>query len=208
MKPKGSFCIVLGLLLIAAALFLTTHNLLEERQAQLSAQRAAERLDDLLPSPEPEPSSPLPPEEVEIPDYLLDPTREMPVEEVDGLAYVGVLRIPSLDLELPVLSQWSDGALKTAPCRYSGSAYLDNLVICAHNYKSHFGRLSQIQMGAEIIFTDLDGNLFRYETAALETLSPADVEEMTAGEWPLSLFTCTLGGQSRLTLRCDRVEEG
>ena len=32
------------------------------------------------------------------------------------------------------------------------------------------------------------------------------VEEMTAGEYDLTLFTCTYGGQSRVTVRCDREE--
>ena len=30
-----------------------------------------------------------------------------------------------------------------------------------------------------------------------------DVEGMLSGDWPLSLYTCTFGGQSRLTVRCD-----
>ena len=29
---------------------------------------------------------------------------------------------------------------------------------------------------------------------------------MTAGDFDLTLFTCTYGGKSRVTLRCDRVE--
>ena len=31
------------------------------------------------------------------------------------------------------------------------------------------------------------------------------IEEMAAGDWDLTLFTCTLGGQARLTLRCTQV---
>jgi len=42
--------------------------------------------------------------------------------------------------------------------------------------------------------------------AAREVLLPTAVEEMTAGEWDLTLFTCTLGGRSRVTVRCELVE--
>ena len=42
---------------------------------------------------------------------------------------------------------------------------------------------------------------------ALEILQPTAVEEMTAGEFDLTLFTCTYGGKSRVTVRYDRVAE-
>lgn len=38
-------------------------------------------------------------------------------------------------------------------------------------------------------------------------LQPTAVEEMTSGEWPLSLFTCTIGGKLRVTVRCDLIGE-
>ena len=40
----------------------------------------------------------------------------------------------------------------------------------------------------------------------MELLDGAAGEEREAGEWELSLFTGTYGGQTRLTLRC--VEQG
>jgi len=41
----------------------------------------------------------------------------------------------------------------------------------------------------------------------VETLMPTDIKEMTSGEFDLTLFTCTVGGQYRVTVRCDRVDE-
>ena len=76
------------------------------------------------------------------------------------------------------------------------------MVIAAHNYRSHFGRLKDLPQGEEVIFTDMDGNVFRYRTAEMEILSPFAVEEMTSGDWDMTLFTCTVGGQSRVTVRC------
>ena len=131
---------------------------------------------------------------------------EMPVKTVDGIEIVGILRIPALELELPIISQWSYPDLQTAPCRYSGSAYLNNLILCGHNYSSHFGRLKELREGDIITFTDMDGNLFTYEMAERETLMPTSIEEMTSGDWDLTLFTCTVGGQSRVTVRCTLVE--
>lgn len=194
MKNKGKHLILLGLLLIAAALLLTGYNLYDALRAARAADQAAAKLEALLPETAPN-----------TPDYLLHPEMEMPVQEIDGVGYIGTLRVPALGLELPVISQWSYPMLKRAPCRYVGSAYLDNLVIAAHNYNSHFGGLKKLSPGDAITFTDVDGNVFCYEVAALETLAPTAIEEMTDGGYALTLFTCTPGGASRVTVRCDRT---
>lgn len=212
MKRKGSILITLGLLLMAAALLLTGYNLYDQQRAARSAAQAAAQLDALLPTaamPEdnagalPGQTAPILPEsEREIPDYLLNPDMEMPTETVDGVEYIGILQIPALELELPIISQWSDSALKKAPCRYSGSAYTGSLILAGHNYTSHFGKLRKLHTGDSVIFTDLAGNVFRYQVAELEVLQATDLEGMEAGDWSLTLFTCTAGRQSRIAIRC------
>ena len=215
-KNKGMFWILAGLLLIVAALFLSAYNLHDERRAEQSAMQAVDRLEEVLsPEMDAEPSveraeegeTPVHDEETVIPDYILSPDMEMPVETVDGIDYIGVLRVPVLELELPVISQWGYPSLKIAPCRYGGSAYLDDLVLCAHNYSSHFGNLKTLQPGDAVTFTDMDGNEFHYEVAEVETLQPGAVEEMESGDWDLTLFTCTIGGRKRVTVRCERIGE-
>ena len=197
-------------MLLAAALFLTSYNLWSDARASVSANMVLEQLNPdiqentgmslpTLPSGESL-------EEAYIPDYILNPEMDMPEEEVDGQKYIGVLRIPALSLELPVISGWSYSGLKESPCRYVSSAYLNNMVIVAHNYFSHFGHLKNLSQGDEITFTDVDGNMFRYEVIEFETLSPFAIEEMTGGNWDLTLFTCTVGGQYRVTVRCVRAE--
>ena len=144
---------------------------------------------------------------MEVPYYVLNPNTPMPEQEIDGISYIGVLEIPTLGLELPVISQWSSANARTAPCRYAGSVYLDDLVICAHNYASHFGKLSNLFIGDRIAFTDMEGNRFVNELLELEVLEATQIEEMCSGDWDLTLFTCTVGGQSRVTLRCGKISE-
>ena len=202
-KKKGTWLMTGGLLLIAAALFLTCFNLWDERRATNSAGEALRELEAVRP----EEAEATEPGEAEIPAYLLDPGREMPAVEVDGGRYIGVLEVPSLGLELPVMETWSYPNLRVAPCRYSGSAYQDDMIVAAHNYKTHFGQLKELRPGDEVRFTDTEGHVFRYAVAELETLGKYDVEEMTSGDWDLTLFTCTYGGQSRVTVRCLRTAE-
>lgn len=194
-----------GLLLMAAALGLTGYNLWDDWRASASVEHVMEQMPEPAAPPAPL-SAAADPNEVEIPDYLLNPAMEMPTVEVDGSAYIGTLEIPSLDISLPILSEWSDANLRIAPCRYSGTAYQGNFVIAGHNYRRHFGPLGRIVPGAEIQFTDVDGNRFRYSVVETQVLVPTAIEEMVADEWDLTLFTCTLGGRTRLTVRCEAVE--
>lgn len=208
--------ITIGLLLIAAALFLVSYNLYDELRAEQSARQAVTQLDAYLPA-EAAPEAPsdsagdqeslVSDERTVIPDYVLSPNMEMPVETINGIDFIGVLRIPALELELPIISEWNYPNLKTAPCRYSGSAYLNNLIICGHNYTSHFGTLKNLWEGDIATFTDIDGNVFIYKMVERETLNPTDIEGMESGNWDLTLFTCTVGGQSRVTIRFELEED-
>lgn len=193
-RGRGTVWINAGLLLIAAALFLSAYNEWESHEARDSARQVIAQLCDALPTEAGEPTT------------LPDVRREMPVKTINGRDYIGVLSIPSLELELPVISQWDYPALKVAPCRYSGSLYQDNLIICAHNYASHFGKLKELQPGDIVLFTDMDEHVVTFQMVERETLNPMDAEGMEAGDWDLTLFTCTIDGQTRVTIRLERVE--
>lgn len=138
-----------------------------------------------------------------LPLYLLDPGREMPEKVMEGKGYIGMLEIPSLGRKLPVMSVWTEENLQKAPCRYSGSAYMQNLVIAGHNYRAHFSGIGNLKKGDSVIFTDMDGNRFFYEVSEIEILEAEETERMTENWWALTLFTCTAGGQRRIAVRCD-----
>lgn len=199
---KGNGLILLGLLMMLGAGGLAIRNEYDDNRAQQSAEAVLEQLRGEWTDRETLQEETEPPA-----DCSRKPAGEMPIEMIDGRPYIGVLAIPALDLELPVIGIWNDSDLRRAPCRYSGSAYSDDLVIAAHNYRSHFGNLKNLRAGDRIILTDMAGNVFTYEVSVLETLQPTAVEEMTSGRWPLSLFTCTAGGKLRVTVRCGLVGE-
>lgn len=180
MKRKaGTILIIAGTALIIGALFLFLYNNLEDLHA---AGNAAQILSEL-----------------EFADEQTESNAEHPQD------YAGKLDIPALGLELPVLSDWSYKKMKTAPCLYSGSLEEENLVIMGHNYKSHFGRLASLSEGDEVYFTDSGGTVFKYRVEAVEVLAADAVKDMTDGTFPLTLFSCTWDGKSRVTVRCQRV---
>jgi sortase A len=105
-----------------------------------------------------------------------------------------------------VQAQWSYPALRQSPCVFSGSAQDGNLVVAAHNYSAHFGRLAQLRQGQTVRYTDGRGLTYTYQVAEITTLAPTAVDEMTSSDgWDLTMFTCTLGGQQRVTVRCTRT---
>ena len=208
----GRFFTGAGLILVAGAVLLLMYNLWDSRRAEESQE---EILAEYLSENKKASEVPADPDgeaadSQDIPDYMLNPDMEMPeftLSSLGDISCIGILEIPALDLQMPVISEWSYPALRLAPCRYTGSAYKGDLVIAAHNYQSHFGRLKTLSTGSEVIFTDAVGNRFVYQVAVIEALTPWSVEDMTSGEWPLSLFTCTLDSQNRVTVRCEYSEQ-
>ena len=203
MKHKfGTLLMLLGSALILSALALFLYNQREAAQAEESAAVLLPRLvEEVSRIEETQPLQP------EIPAQLLTPEQEkMPETVIEGNSYIGYLSLPTLDLELPIMSDWSMENLRIAPCRYYGSLRGNDLVLLAHNYDRHFGRLGKLNEGDQVLFTDMNGVTTEYEVIAQDILDPYAVEEMTSGEFDLTLFTCTYGGKSRVTVYCDRVK--
>lgn len=194
-RKAGTVCIILGAALILAALSLFLWNQKEDA-------KAGDAVEEVLPQVVEEIEAAIEDETV-IPDPY---TPEMTEVEIDGYLYVGYISIPALELELPVMSEWDYTRLKIAPCRYCGSTKTDDLVIAAHNYTRHFGNIKNLSVGDTVYFTDMDGVVSIYEVVEIDILDPTAVEEMTGSGFGLTLFTCTYGGQSRVTVRCDQRE--
>ena len=199
----GSVIMVIGVWIVASGLGLSGYNLWDNYRAGV---RADAVLDAVVRHQE-EASTANPNEAQDtLSELSTDSDRDLSMLEVDGQRYIGTVSIPAIDVALMVQENWDLALLKISPCRYMGSPYRGNLIICAHNYTTHFGRLKDLLPGDEVIFTDVDGNKFRYTVVELETIAGTAVEEMKSGMWDLTLFTCTLGGQARVTVRCDLLE--
>lgn len=135
-------------------------------------------------------------------EYYENADNEMAYVNIEDNSYIGILSIPRYNLELPVMKEWSYDRLQISPCLYSGTVYKHNMVIAAHNYYSHFGNISGLNKGDEVIFKSIDNIVVEYTVSQVDTLDPYAVEEMCNSKYDLTLFTCTWGGQRRVTVRC------
>ena len=206
MKRLGKYCMILGALMLVSALVLFLYNRQEAARAKAAADPLMPQLMEQI--------------QQNADDYVTEPTipvdlpqigpetapSAMKTVEIDGHAYIGYLTIPRLNLELPMMADWSYPQLRIAPCRYAGTIAGEDLVLMAHNYARHFGKISTLTPGDPVYFTDMDGVVTAYQVVASDVLQPQAVEEMTAGLYDLTLFTCTYGGKTRVTVYCDRAD--
>jgi sortase A len=204
-RKLGNLFMGLGLLLLAAALALFCWNRWDAHRAaayveEVLPQLAAQVEENVTKRQEAQDTETEPDDLPILPTIEEEPT----LVTIDGVDYLGWVTIPDLGLELPVAWQWSYPQLRQTPCRYTGTVAENNLVIAAHNYDRHFGKLSSLTGGEIVYFTDGNGTTIAYEVVAVDILAPTDIEDMTAGEYDLTLFTCTYGGKSRVTVRCMR----
>lgn len=191
-RKVGITFITLGLCLILFAVGLIFYNNYENKKAQEQSDKLINSLMDIANDKQAGGET--------------DPfDEEMKVVDIDGYGYIGYLSIPELGLNLPVMSEWDYARLKIAPCRYYGSTKTDNLVICAHNYRSHFGYIRRLNTDTTIIFTDMEGIQNAYTVTSVEILQPRDSEKVKDTGDDLILYTCTYGGRTRVVVRCTKV---
>ena len=205
-KKHGWCCVILGTALLIAALSLVFYNTQENKKGGEAAMEVLSELKDNIPEPPTELFTETAKGEDIYSEYNIEPqtSAQETIMTIDEHGYIGIISIPELGLELPVMSDWSYQNLKISPCRYKGTVFGGDMIIAAHNYRSHFGRLSELSGSETIVFTAADGRVYNYEISQITELDGKDIKGMdfgSADSWDLTLFTCTLGGRSRITVR-------
>lgn len=197
-QKRGWLLVFLGLCMVIASMFM--HTTLENQDA-LAGENAAILLQQLQLSRTSLPANNL---QWEAP---AKPVTEMAEKDYLGYSMIGTLRIRDLGMELPILSTWSYELLDIAPCRYAGSLPGENMILMGHNYKSHFTPLHRISEGTGVEFEDVNGVVFHFTVEQTEILHENQVDQLFS-EHPLTLFTCTAGGQNRIVVRCAAEKNG
>ncbi len=231
-KKLGVLSMLLGVAMIVSAIGLIYYNRNEEEQAAAASNEVIPLVQSYIQSDDSELVESLPVaslEDVEVPgqpeqpeqtEHYVAPDIQVQVSEntyrpidtsvvyvarINGYDYIGYLTIPALGLDLPVMANWSYGRLKTAPCRYTGLHYSDDMVIAAHNYKRHFGDIITLKPGDVVVFTDMQGLQLVYTVTLTEIIAADAIDLMVGSGHDLTLFTCTYGGANRVAVRCDRA---
>ena len=132
----------------------------------------------------------------------------------DGTEYysIGVINIPSINVNYPILSTYSDSLLKIAPCKFHGPNpnQVGNLCIAGHNYRNSkfFSKVPKLENGDIIEITDLSGNTVTYAVYDKFIVNPDQLEctsQLTGGRREITLITCTDDNKQRHIIKAREI---
>ena len=207
-KRVGIAFLVTGAALLIAALLLFLYNEREDAHAGEASGAALSAIQEAIADKNQPPMLELSEkEETEPTEETISEPTELTIVNIDGNDYIGYISIPAFELELPIMADWSMEKLQTAPCLQYGSPLTNDAVIAGHNYKQHFRALHEIEAGETVTFTDMNGYSIEYAVQEVKTIDPRSVYEVIDSEYDLILYTCNIGGQTRVIACCDRVKK-
>ncbi|MFI3325757.1 MAG: sortase [Clostridia bacterium] len=202
MKSKNKLykiLILLGVICIFCAVLLLVKNEQIELNAQSYNESAVEQIKQEIENSQ---------EEI-VEDFYEIPSEEFSYEElptettIENETYIGVLYFYSLDLELAVQSDWSYEKLSNTPCVYQEEPFS----IAGHNYTSHFGKISNLEIDDLVLFTDMSGEEFVFTVVSNTIVNETNIEALEDATYDLTLFTCNYYNNSeRILIRLNLLD--
>ena len=132
--------------------------------------------------------------------------------EYNGYNIVGIIKIPTINIEYPILDKTSDKAREVAITRFWGNNVNDigNLTMAGHNYLdgTMFGKTKKLNIGDKIEMTDLTGKTIEYAIFSKYVIDPNDVEcvkSVQGNTREITLLTCTNGRSNRLVIKAREI---
>lgn len=128
----------------------------------------------------------------------------------DGTEYytIGIVNIPKINVNYPILSETTEELLKISPCKFWGPApnEVGNLCIVGHNYRNSkfFSKVPNLEIGDIIEITDLAGTTIIYEIYDKYIVEPEDVSctsQLVGNEKHVTLITCTNDNKQRWIIK-------
>ncbi len=123
---------------------------------------------------------------------------KVPGIRMEDYNVVGVLKIPKIKVEYPILERVTKRSLEIAVAQLDTQRGINNpgnTTILGHNYRNNlfFAKLHLLTNGDKIMVTDMTGRVITYEVYEVATRKPSDtsyVSRDTDGNVEISLSTC------------------
>ncbi len=133
---------------------------------------------------------------------------------IENNTIIGIINVPKINLEYPILSTTTKENMKTSITRFSGGNVNEsgNLALAGHNNYDNtmFGKIDELVIGDKIYLTDLQKNTIEYEINSIFITDPNDVsilETKDKNKKEITLITCKNGNKSRLILKAKEVKK-
>lgn len=129
-------------------------------------------------------------------------------EEYKGYEVIARLEIPKIEVNTPVLANYSKQALYECVTKFWGGEpnQIGNFCIAGHNYgpENMFQKIKNLNINDEIYLTDINRNKMKYTIYDIYTVLPNDTKclsQRTNGEIELTLITCTFDSEKRIIIK-------
>lgn len=180
-----------GILLVAAAVAMVIVSAVSEKNARENARELVAQMREVMPSAK---------------DGEEDDREDvrMPVLELDGADFAGIIELPLYKTELPVGASWDKRDVKKYPCRYTGSIYDGSLIIGGVGSAGQFDFMENVTCGDLVYVTDTAGARFAYEVTEVTVHDEIGKETLEkSGE--LVLFCTEKMGNGYVVAVCSRT---
>lgn len=133
--------------------------------------------------------------------------------QMNGYKVVGIIRIPKIELEYPILEKTTIDSLNVSITKFWGNELneIGNVAIAGHNNLNGtmFGKTKKLEVGDIIEITDIQNITLKYEVFKKYVTDPNDISCIKAeeeGTREITLITCTNGRSNRLILKAREIK--
>ena len=134
-------------------------------------------------------------------------------EEINGYKVIGIIKIPKIDLEYPILETTTVETLNLSITKFWGKEIneIGNVTLAGHNNLSgvKFGKIKKLKVGDIIELTDIQNVTLKYEIFKTYVIDPNDISCILPeqeGTREITLITCTTGGKNRYIVKARQIE--
>lgn len=133
-------------------------------------------------------------------------------QNIQGHKVVGIIKIPKLELEYPILENTNKQTLNLSITKFWGNKIneIGNVTLAGHNNLNGtmFGKIKKLQEGDIIELTDIQNVTLKYQVFKVYVIDPNDItcilpEQENVRE--VTLITCTNGNKNRLIVKAREI---
>lgn len=133
--------------------------------------------------------------------------------ELKGYKIVGIIKIPKIDLEYPILEKTTVESLNVSITKFWGNEIneIGNVTLAGHNNFSGvmFGRIKKLVVGDIIELTDTQNVTLQYEVFETKIIDPNDISCILPIEEErreITLITCENGKANRFIVKAKEIK--
>ena len=125
-------------------------------------------------------------------------------QEIEGYKVVGIINIPKINIEYPILEKTNKESLKLSITKFYGEKInqIGNVVLAGHN--KMFGKIDKLENGDIIELTDSQMVTIKYEVFDKYIIDPNDISciyPVDENSREVTLITCTNRDKNRLIVK-------